>query len=183
MSFPTRLDIDILDTLDLPGALGVVPISVHDDPRHDLQATSTINGLYSEHALIHLHTLHLDQVIFLHPMEVAQIACSPALPALSRFRVVDAYMGSIWGHRVRMVDVERAIVNITFAEFSHEFPATLHTPLLQQAFGFGLDADVHDAASPVLQDRLRRARGIVSCEAKTERLMGGDRMDATHETT
>ncbi|KZT36276.1 hypothetical protein SISSUDRAFT_1050134, partial [Sistotremastrum suecicum HHB10207 ss-3] len=67
------------------------------------------------------------------------------LPALTRIQLVDVYQESIWGPRVRIADIE------------HEVAPGVVDPELG------------------VWEGTRRIREIVTCEAKSERLIGGDR--------
>lgn len=89
------------------------------------------------------------------PFEVACIACASDLEALQEIKVVDAYQGSIWGPRVRKTDVKKAATSGRFVDPTLEFEL-LHSE----------------------KDRLVRIRQLVKCEARTERIMGGDRVEA-----
>ncbi len=75
------------------------------------------------------------------------MVCIPGQENLESVRLVDAYMESIWGPRIRRGDVERAAVGL----------------------GRGKDNE---------QELVERVRKLVRCEAKTERIMGGDRVEA-----
>ena len=120
-------------------------------------------------SLTRLSSIYLGQVTFLDPLEITRIACAEAqLPSLTSIRIVDAYRGSIWGPRVRKSDVERAVMTLfSFnEEDNHEADGssiTDHREYLELSREYlkGLD----------------RVRTLVYCEALTERIMGGDRMD------
>lgn len=118
--------------------------------------------------LSRLQTIYLGLVTFLDPLEIATIACSPGMTSLRSIRVVDAYQGSIWGPRVRIMDVEKALT-AHFLE-SHKTPSTAGEYE-------GLDRTKWKSI-PHLEDQIWRLRQIVRCEARTERIMGGDRMDS-----
>ncbi|GJE98721.1 hypothetical protein PsYK624_149560 [Phanerochaete sordida] len=94
-----------------------------------------------------LRTLHIGQATFLPPAAVAALVCAAA-PRLQRVRLVDAYVESIWGPRLRRGDVEAALAGL----------------------GRAADAD-SDAAA---RERVRR---VVRCEVQNERIMGGDRAE------
>jgi len=112
-----------------------------------------------------LETLVLSKVTFLDPLEIARIAyASPALfPALHTIRIVDAYQGSIWGPRVRDSDVERAVFGL------HQEQVALYVGSSEPSPALEADERMHA--------HLKRVQQLVRCEAKTERIMGGDRMD------
>ncbi|KZO99268.1 hypothetical protein CALVIDRAFT_495535 [Calocera viscosa TUFC12733] len=90
-------------------------------------------------ALVHhphpvLRYISLSQAVFLSAAVVADITTN--LKALQRFHLVDCYVDSIWGARLRLGDVERAVQR---------------------------------------EQDLSRVRAIVICEARLERIQGGDR--------
>lgn len=89
----------------------------------------------------------IRQAVFMHPISVVRIALG--VPSLRELRLVDVYQHSIWGPRVRMGDVERSRLIVPFP------------------------AEDESLASD--HDCLERLRDVVSCIAKTERLVGGDR--------
>jgi len=72
--------------------------------------------------------------VFLSALVVAEI--SIGLKSLQHFQLIDCYIDSIWGPRLRLGDVERVA---------------------------GTAED------------LQRVRAVVECEARLERIMGGDR--------
>lgn len=78
------------------------------------------------------------------------------MDALELVHLVDAYRGSIWGPRVRRSDVERA------------------ASMLVRARCLAEDASAVEYMEAEMISRVRR---IVRCEALTERLMGGDRVE------
>ncbi|KLO15538.1 hypothetical protein SCHPADRAFT_849438 [Schizopora paradoxa] len=121
--------------------------------------------------LPYLHTIELSQVIFLDPAEVARIACAPSLArTLRRLSVVDAYQDSIWGPRVRLSDVESALRR--HSELIHDIDAC--------KIGENRVDELHiDGGERLryLHSNLIRLREIVRCEAKIDRIMGGDRAD------
>ena len=59
--------------------------------------------------LLDLHTITLGQVIFLAPWLVVRILESQ--PTLKRLKLVDAYRESIWGRRIRQVDIEATVAD------------------------------------------------------------------------
>jgi len=77
---------------------------------------------------------------------------------LTTVRLVDCYVESIWGPRLRRVDLEHAVVHI-------------HIPR-----GKLLDEEVEQSRSRCAKI-LDRIRTVVRCEALTERIIGGDRVD------
>lgn len=117
------------------------------------------NNTIAKSPLSRLETIYLGQITFLYPSEIAMIACAPELISLRSIQVVDAYQGSIWGPRVRLVDVEKAA-----------------THLYLQALG----SDSETSPSTIeffLKEHIERVRALVRCEGKNERIIGGDRMD------
>lgn len=123
------------------------------------RAFGLVSPPYKTITLSRLETIYLGQITFLYPSEIAMIACAPELVSLRSIQVVDAYQGSIWGPRVRLVDVEKAA-----------------THLYLQAMG----SDTETSPSTTeffVKKQIERVRALVRCEGKNERIMGGDRMD------
>jgi len=98
-----------------------------------------------------LRTLYIGQATFLSPLSVAVMFSLGGMPNMQQTRLVDTYMGSIWGPRLRRDDIETAYM------------------YLAQTAGNINDDDI-------AQD-LGRIRNLVQCEKKTERIMGGDRVE------
>ncbi|KAI0768284.1 hypothetical protein BD413DRAFT_479577 [Trametes elegans] len=98
-------------------------------------------------ALPSLRTLYVGQATLLSPGGVAAMLAQPGAARLARVRLVDAYSHSIWGPRIRRRDVESAAGALR-----------------------GLD----EAQRAALVERVR---AVVSCEKRTERIMGGDSGD------
>ena len=109
----------------------------------------------------HLQTVYLGQITFLDPLEIVLIASATELASLTALRLVDTYRSSIWGPRIRITDVEKAA-------------SSLHA---NQAS----DTDADSLQGNQLGICIERIRKLVSCEALTERIMGGDRMDPSAE--
>lgn len=133
--------------------------------------------------LADLHTIELNQVIFLNPEEVARIACSQSLAqTLRRLSIVDAYQDSIWGPRVRISDVESAV--------RKRFELEPHMDLSRVGVHHDHDINVLFANCPCcegdslrhLDHALSRVHEVVRCEAKVDRIMGGDRADTMRES-
>ncbi|EMD37108.1 hypothetical protein CERSUDRAFT_155594 [Gelatoporia subvermispora B] len=101
-------------------------------------------------AIPQLRTVYLGQVTLLPPSVIAAMICLPDTHSLEHVRLVDAYRESIWGPRIRRSDVERAVRQIRGC------------------------ADAEDDVTEALVEKVRR---LVRCEAKTERIMGGDRVE------
>lgn len=78
---------------------------------------------------------------------------------LRRIRLVDAYKESIWQQRIRRKDVEAAAMEVASSEIPID--PWYHTP-------------TGEVDSEAVVERIRE---IVSCEALTERIMGGDRAE------
>jgi hypothetical protein len=72
---------------------------------------------------------------------VAALLCSEGMDNLEEVRLVDTYIESIWGWRIRRSNIEVA------------------------------------AAELIGEEGIERVRRLVVCEGKTERIMGGDRLD------
>ncbi|KAF7440185.1 hypothetical protein PC9H_000529 [Pleurotus ostreatus] len=92
-----------------------------------------------------LQTVHLGQATFLSPLGVARL-CANNSATLRSVRLVDTYLESIWGRRLRRSDVEQAVAQLTDAE-------------------------------PERSRYLELMRRLIVCEARTERIMGGDRAE------
>ncbi|CDO78263.1 hypothetical protein BN946_scf184491.g8 [Trametes cinnabarina] len=99
-------------------------------------------------ALPSLRTLYVGQATLMPPSAVASMLALPEHAALLSVRLVDTYRHSIWGPRIRRRDIEQAAVAL--AHLSEDARAQL----------------------------VERVRLVVSCEKKTERIMGGDNGDA-----
>ena len=72
---------------------------------------------------------------------------------------MDAYKESIWQQRIRRKDVEAAAMEVASSEIPID--SWYHTP-------------TGEVDSEAVVERIRE---IVSCEALTERIMGGDRAE------
>jgi hypothetical protein len=70
------------------------------------------------------------------------------MPNLERVRLVDAYCESIWGSRIRRSDIEKAAQIIMFSQDEAQYEGVL-----------------------------LRIRKLLTCEKKTERITGGDRVE------
>jgi len=93
-----------------------------------------------------LKKVTIQRAVFILPGYVASCAIQCS-ETLEEFLLVDAYQESIWGPRVRKADVEQAV---TSGQIEHDGAVDKSTAL-------GL------------------VRQLVRCEARTERLEGGDR--------
>ncbi|KAL1747860.1 hypothetical protein HDZ31DRAFT_30971 [Schizophyllum fasciatum] len=121
-----------------------------------------------------LRRLYIAQAVFLDPAAVARfalryvsaLAASDAYraawgeggrgPLLEKIRLVDAYRESIWGPRLRRADVVGA--GVALWKQARKEPAEF--------------IGVETAEERAVRDALT---ALVSCEARTERIMGGDR--------
>jgi hypothetical protein len=155
-----------------------------------------------------LETIHIGQTTFLDPVDIARIVCADALPHLRSVKLVDVYRGSIWGPRVRRVDVERAVVEIMASRrrtregeredepTEYEEPAgdsdvytcmhlydteTRETLERISRGGWRVPDEVKSVRDVQTLRCLGRVHRLVVCEALTERIMGGDRMDGETE--
>jgi len=96
-----------------------------------------------------LRSLYVGQATFLSAGSVAALFCVNRMASLEKVRLVDAYCESIWGSRIRRTDIEKAAQTIMFPQ------------------GVALYEDV-----------LSRIRKLLTCEKKTERIIGGDRVES-----
>lgn len=99
-----------------------------------------------------LRTLYVGQATFLSAGSVAALFCVNRMASLERVRLVDAYCESIWGSRIRRSDIEKAAQAIMFPQ---------DVQLLQ----YGVV--------------LARIQKLLTCEKKTERIIGGDRVEGS----
>lgn len=107
--------------------------------------------------LPNLGTLYLGQATLVPVVPLTCLLCHPQMNSLTVVRLVDCYVESIWGPRLRRADLERAVV---------------------QAQGGGVSWVGEDERSGGRYERgLDRIRTLVRCEALTERIIGGDRAD------
>lgn len=109
---------------------------------------------------------------------------------LESVRLVDCYVESIWGSRVRRSDVERAACELPlFASESTSFSSASHphsvVPGNKMSYSFDSGIGLEEEDYTEVEARRRRrdrvvekVRRIVTCEAVTERIMGGDRVEA-----
>jgi len=100
-----------------------------------------------------LRTLYLGQATLVPVVPLAGLVCDPQMHSLTIVRLVDCYVESIWGPRLRRADLERAVLQAQCSEIS-----------------LVTGGEHHDMA-------LGRIRAVVWCEALTERIIGGDRAD------
>jgi hypothetical protein len=109
-------------------------------------------------ALPTLRTLYLGQATLVPVVPLARLLCDPRMNSLTVVRLVDCYVESIWGARLRRADLERAIVQVQCGGISL----------------VGEDGQSGEGHYDVVLDRIRT---VVRCEALTERIIGGDRAD------
>lgn len=107
-----------------------------------------------------LRKLYLGQATLFPVVPLAGFLCDPQMNSLQVVRLVDCYVESIWGPRVRRADLERVVVQAQHGGI----------PL-------ALDGDDVRCGGGHCDTVLDRIRTIVRCEALTERIIGGDRAD------
>ncbi|KAI0249784.1 hypothetical protein BJV78DRAFT_641968 [Lactifluus subvellereus] len=107
-------------------------------------------------ALPTLRKLYLGQATLVPVVPLACLLCDPQMESLIIVRLVDCYVESIWGPRLRRADLERAVVQAHYGK-------TL----------VGEDERIGGHYSTILD----RIRTVVRCEALTERIIGGDRVE------
>jgi hypothetical protein len=119
------------------------------EAENSLAATSKPTQSLIPTGLPQLCTIYISQATLLPASAVAATLAlqHPGMDSLQRVRLVDAYEGSIWGRRLRRSDVESAAARLA------------------------AESDTATLAA------IERVRAIVVCEAKTERIMGGDRVE------
>jgi len=103
-----------------------------------------------------LRKLYLGQATLVPLVPLARLVCDPQMESLIIVRLVDCYVVSIWGPRLRRADLERAVVQV-------------HHGVLA-----GKDKRFEGGQYSALLDRIRT---VVRCEALTERIIGGDRVE------
>ncbi|KAF8352042.1 hypothetical protein F5887DRAFT_933695 [Amanita rubescens] len=98
-----------------------------------------------------LREVYLGQATFVSPSMIATYLLSSDARTLQQVRLVDTYIKSIWGLRLRRSDIERAIV--------------AHVRTLT------------DAPYTIADDdrAIELVRSLVVCEGMNERIIGGDR--------
>lgn len=105
-----------------------------------------------------LRTLYLGQATLVPVVPLACLVGDPQMNSLTIVRLVDCYVESIWGPRLRRADLERAV-------------------LQARCNGVSLVAGDERSGSHYHDTALGRIRAVVRCEALTERIIGGDRAD------
>ena len=105
-----------------------------------------------------LRTLYIGRATLVPVAPLAHLLCDPQMSPLTTVRLVDCYVESIWGPRLRRVDLEHAVVQF-------------HIPR-----GKLLDEEAEQSRRRCAK-MMDRIRTIVRCEAMTERIIGGDRVD------
>jgi hypothetical protein len=104
-----------------------------------------------------LRTLYIGRATLVPVTPLVHLLCDPQMSLLTTVRLVDCYVESIWGPRLRRVDLEHAVVQFQIP------PGEL---LAEPSTGRRRCAKILD-----------RIRTVVRCEALTERIIGGDRVD------
>ncbi|KAF8895904.1 hypothetical protein CPB84DRAFT_1782161 [Gymnopilus junonius] len=107
-----------------------------------------------------LRELHLGQVVFLKPLTIANFVLDPGMNKLERVDLVDAYKASIWGYRIRRSDIEKAA---THGDDSIPLDSPNNSPTQTE--------------KPTTAGNLDVIRKVVVCKARTECIMGGDRVE------
>ncbi|TFK53151.1 hypothetical protein OE88DRAFT_1627204 [Heliocybe sulcata] len=99
-----------------------------------------------------LKAIYIGQATFVPAELIARFACSEEEGAegVQEIRLVDVYVQSIWERRMRRGDVEIAAVELLQYE---------------------------EMVRKCEEEVVKRVRAVVRCEAKTERIMGGDRVE------
>ncbi|KAH9027433.1 hypothetical protein EDB84DRAFT_1272662 [Lactarius hengduanensis] len=105
-----------------------------------------------------LRTLYIGRATLVPVAPLARLLCNPQMSLLTTVRLVDCYVESIWGPRLRRLDLEYAVVQF-------------HT-----SRGKLLDEEAEQSRRRCAEI-LDRMRTVVRCEALTERIIGGDRVD------
>ncbi|KAH8993582.1 hypothetical protein EDB86DRAFT_3171483 [Lactarius hatsudake] len=105
-----------------------------------------------------LRTLYIGRATLVPVAPLARLLCNPQMSLLTTVRLVDCYVESIWGPRLRRVDLEYAVVQFR----------TSRGKLLDEG------AEQNRRRCAEILDRMRT---VVRCEALTERIVGGDRVD------
>ena len=105
-----------------------------------------------------LRTLYIGRATLVPVAPLARLLCDPQMSLLTAVRLVDCYVESIWGPRLRRVDLEHVMVDILIPT----------DELLEE------EVEQSRRRSTETLDRIRT---VVRCEALTERIIGGDRGD------
>ncbi|TRM57920.1 hypothetical protein BD626DRAFT_513322 [Schizophyllum amplum] len=119
-----------------------------------------------------LRRMRIGQAVFLGPQEVARFALRYVAQTgeetveqaikLEKIRLVDVYKESIWGWRLRRGEV----VEAAMAMWKEAHGGLPHEP----------SSDVESTEARAVRNDLM---SLVSCEAQTERIVGGDRAEST----
>lgn len=107
-----------------------------------------------------LRTLYIGRATLVPVVPLARLLCDPQMSLFTTVRLVDCYVESIWGPRLRRVGLEHVVVE------THIYRGEL----------FDEDAEQSRRRSAKMLDRIRT---VVRCEALTERIIGGDRVDGS----
>ncbi|KAI0037062.1 hypothetical protein K488DRAFT_81557 [Vararia minispora EC-137] len=109
--------------------------------------------LFAFPALRALEELYIGQATFFPVPALAVLVCTQDMGVLRSVRLVDCYVESIWGGRVRRGLIERVA-----------------------AIWWETDGVDYAKCAREAGERVRRVRETVMCEARTERIEGGDRV-------
>ncbi|TFK25444.1 hypothetical protein FA15DRAFT_357859 [Coprinopsis marcescibilis] len=119
-------------------------------------------------AIPSLEKVYIGQATFVNPECIsAAVLLSGTSPEfkLQEIRLVDAYKESIWGPRLRRSDLETAAVGL--AQQSGTLQSSLANEIVSETSEFRLDTT---AVQNLIHER-------VLCQAKSERIVGGDRVE------
>lgn len=105
-----------------------------------------------------LRTLYIGRATLVPVAPLARLLCDPQMSLLTTVRLVDCYVESIWGPRLRRVDLEDTVVQF-------------HIPRGE------LSDEETEQNRRRCAETLDRIRTVVRCEAWTERIIGGDRVE------
>ncbi len=106
-----------------------------------------------------LRTLYIGRATLVPVAPLARLLCDPQMGLLTTVRLVDCYVESIWGPRLRRADLEYTVVQF-------------HIPRGELLYEEEAEQSRRSCA-----EILDRIRTVVRCEALTERIIGGDRVD------
>ena len=109
-----------------------------------------------------LETIHIGQATILPITPLAALLFHTDARSLLAVQLVDCYVESIWGPRIRRRDIERAAVDLATEDFGHR---------CEDKHASAYDESCTTAKA---QQAVQRVRCIVRCEVLTERIIGGD---------
>ncbi|EPQ51925.1 hypothetical protein GLOTRDRAFT_80917 [Gloeophyllum trabeum ATCC 11539] len=115
-----------------------------------------------------LTSIYIGQATFVPAELIARIACAgeEGDNGLREVRLVDVYVESIWERRMRRGDVERAGVELLRGWWQEVRPK-----------GQFEGDEYEEKMRRCEEEVVRKIQSVVRCEAKTERIMGGDRVE------